>query len=152
MPVLEGTRRTPRNTRVTIAERQAVAGEKKSVKKLGALPEALIKHCPVRNVLARVSDKWSLLTLLSLGQHGTLRFSELRACIPDVSQRMLTVTLRHLEADGLLTRKVFAEVPPRVEYTLTEVGRGLGVQIQSLAAWANANAAAVGKARKKAVR
>lgn len=109
-----------------------------------------MKHCPVRNVLARISDKWSLLTLLSLGTHGTLRFSELRACIPDVSQRMLTVTLRHLEDDGLLTRKVYAEVPPRVEYALTDVGRGLGVQIQGLAAWANEHAAAVGKARKKA--
>ncbi len=83
MPVLEGTRRTPRHTRVTIAERQGVAAGKKAVKKFATLPEAALKHCPVRNVLARISDKWSLLTLLSLGTHGTLRFSELRSCIPD---------------------------------------------------------------------
>jgi len=149
MPVQERTRRSLGNTRVTNVDGQGFAAEKKSVKKPAAMPEALVKNCPVRNVLARISDKWSMLTLLAIGKHGTLRFSELRACIPDVSQRMLTVTLRNLEADGLLTRRVYAEVPPRVEYSLTALGHGLGAQIMSLAAWANEHAAAVGKARKK---
>ena len=79
-------------------------------------------NCPVRDVLSRLGDKWSMLVLITLSANGTMRFSDIHKTIADVSQRMLTVTLRTLESDGLIERKVYAEVPPRVEYCLTERG------------------------------
>ena len=79
--------------------------------------------CPIRDVLSRLGDKWSLLVLVSLQTNGVMRFGDLQRSIGDVSQRMLTVTLRTLEADGIVERKVYAEVPPRVEYRLTDRGR-----------------------------
>jgi len=81
--------------------------------------------CPIRNILSRLGDKWSLLVLVTLSANGTLRFSDLNRAIGDISQRMLAVTLRSLEADGLVRRKIFPEVPPRVEYSLTASGQGL---------------------------
>lgn len=89
----------------------------------------------IRDVLKRVADKWSLLTIVTL-QEGQLRFTELQRHIPGISQRMLTLTLRQLERDGLVTRTVFAEVPPRVEYRLTELGQTLIVPAQAFASWA----------------
>ena len=83
--------------------------------------------CPISDLLARIGDKWSLLVLAALSDanQGRLRFSELMRAVDGISQRMLTTTLRHLERDGILTRQVFPEVPPRVEYTLTARGEGL---------------------------
>lgn len=83
--------------------------------------ETVFNDCPIRNVLARICDKWSLLVIYSLHTHGEeqLRFNVIRKLIPDISQKMLTSTLRNLEADGYVNRKVYAEVPPRVEYSLT---------------------------------
>ena len=77
-------------------------------------------NCPVRDVLSRLGDKWSMLVLITLSANGTMRFSDIHKTIEDVSQRMLTVTLRTIESDGLVERKVYAEVPPRVEYCLTD--------------------------------
>ena len=93
--------------------------------------------CPISDLLARVGDKWSLLVLSALSEAdgGRLRFSELMRAVGGISQRMLTTTLRHLERDGILTRQVFPEVPPRVEYTLTERGQGLLVPVKALIAW-----------------
>ena len=82
-------------------------------------------NCPIRDVLSRLGDKWSMLVLITLHTNGTMRFSDIHKTIADVSQRMLTVTLRTLESDGLVKRKVYAEVPPRVEYCLTERGLSL---------------------------
>ncbi|MCD7924511.1 MAG: helix-turn-helix transcriptional regulator [Bacteroides sp.] len=93
-------------------------------------------NCPVRNVLCRLGDKWSMLVLITLNANGTMRFNDIHKTIADVSQRMLTVTLRTLEADGLVNRKVYAEVPPRVEYELTERGRSLIPHIEGLVNWA----------------
>ena len=93
-------------------------------------------NCPVRDVLSRLGDKWSMLVLITLSANGTMRFSDIHKTIADVSQRMLTVTLRTLESDGLIERKVYAEVPPRVEYCLTERGLGLIPHIQGLVDWA----------------
>ena len=90
-------------------------------------------NCPVRDVLSRLGDKWSMLVLITLSANGTMRFSDIHKTIADVSQRMLTVTLRTLESDGLIERKVYAEVPPRVEYCLTE--RGLSLIPQSKDWW-----------------
>lgn len=77
-------------------------------------------NCPIRDILCRLGDKWSMLVLITLNVNGTMRFSDIQKTISDISQRMLTVTLRTLEADGLVSRTVYAEVPPRVEYQLTE--------------------------------
>lgn len=122
---------------VTNAEDERV-GDEKNLKKILQLAKNQDKLCPVRDVIHRISDKWSLLSILALGSHGTLRFNELKKEIGDVSQRMLTVTLRNLEADGFVSRKIYAEVPPRVEYQLTATGKGLLEQALQLAQWANA--------------
>jgi len=105
--------------------------------------------CPVRDIIARVSDKWSMLAIYALGGFGTLRFNELKHKIGDVSQRMLTVTLRNLEKDGIITRRIYAEVPPRVEYELTPLGYSLMEQLAHFADWANSNSRQILAARKK---
>ncbi|MGC4781533.1 helix-turn-helix transcriptional regulator [Micromonospora zamorensis] len=89
----------------------------------------------IRGILNRIGDKWSLLVVATLDGER-MRFSELQQRIPGVSQRMLTRTLRHLERDGLVSRHVFAEVPPRVEYQLTDTGRTLIEPAVTLAEWA----------------
>jgi DNA-binding HxlR family transcriptional regulator len=104
--------------------------------------------CPVRDIIARISDKWSLLSIYALGGYGKMRFNELKHRIGDVSQRMLTVTLRNLEADGLVSRKVYPEVPPRVEYQLTSLGLSLLQQMKSIIDWANENGDEIVKSRK----
>lgn len=96
-------------------------------------------NCPVRDVLSRLGDKWSMLVLTTLSVNGTMRFSDIHKTIDDISQRMLTVTLRTLEADGLVHRKVYPEVPPRVEYCLTELGITLMPHIEALVNWAVGN-------------
>ncbi|MGH8025617.1 MAG: winged helix-turn-helix transcriptional regulator [Pseudoxanthomonas sp.] len=106
----------------------------------------LIENCPVRDVLDRLGDRWTVLVLLALAP-GTLRFSVLRREIPDVSPRMLSQTLRHLEQDGLVRREVFPTIPPRVDYTLTVLGQSLFERVEMLAQWAADNQAAVKAAR-----
>ena len=96
-------------------------------------------NCPIRDVLSRLGDKWSMLVLITLNANGTMRFSDIHKTIEDVSQRMLTVTLRTLESDGLAERKVYAEVPPRVEYCLTDTGGTLIPHIEGLVGWALEN-------------
>lgn len=102
----------------------------------------------IREILSRIGDKWSLLVIGTL-QDGTLRFSELQRHIPGISQRMLTLTLRQLERDGLVERTVFAEVPPRVEYALTPTGATLIGPSQVLAAWAIDNFPTIEAARER---
>ena len=87
------------------------------------------------DVLNRIGDKWSVMVVGMLGRQGTLRFNELKRLINGVSQRMLTLTLRNLERDGLVTRTIYPEVPPRVEYGLTELGKTLQVPISGLWDW-----------------
>lgn len=96
-------------------------------------------NCPIRDVLSRLGDKWSMLVLITLNANGTMRFSDIHKTIEDVSQRMLTVTLRTLESDGLVERKVYAEVLPRVEYCLTDTGGTLIPHIEGLVGWALEN-------------
>lgn len=96
----------------------------------------IIEICPVRNVIARFGNKWALLVILILSENKVLRFSELKKMIPDVSSRMLSSTLRTLEADGLVSRKVYPEVPPKVEYSLTKTGLSLVPFIVQLTEWA----------------
>jgi DNA-binding HxlR family transcriptional regulator len=93
--------------------------------------------CPVRNVLGRIADKWSLLIFCNLQVHGKLRYMEIKNAIPDISQKMLTTTLKQLENDHFLKRKAYAEIPPRVEYSLTELGISLMPIIENMIEWAN---------------
>jgi DNA-binding HxlR family transcriptional regulator len=102
--------------------------------------------CEVRQILDRVADKWSLLAIALLEQQ-TLRFGELQKRIDGISQRMLTVTLRQLERDGLVTRTVYPVVPPRVEYSLTALGCTLLSTIQSLVTWTEDHQAEIAAAR-----
>lgn len=95
--------------------------------------------CPVRNVLARISGKWAILILSILAENGATRFGTLRKAIPDISPKMLAETLKNLETDGLIARKVYAEVPPKVEYSLTGLGRSLMPHLTGLIAWAVEN-------------
>src|SRR5690606_18746834 len=87
------------------------------------------------DVLNRIGDKWSVMVVGMLGRHGTLRFNELKRLINGVSQRMLTLTLRNLERDGLVSRTIYPELPPRVEYNLTEMGKTLQEPIDELWNW-----------------
>ena len=105
--------------------------------------------CPIRDILDRFGDKWSILILHTLNENGVMRFGELSRCIPDLSQKMQTVTLRTLEADGLITRKIYPEVPPRVEYMLTATGKSLLPHIQGLVDWALQHKEVVMSARNK---
>lgn len=100
----------------------------------------------VSEVLARVGDKWTVLVVSTLGD-GPKRFNELRRALGSISQRMLTLTLRGLERDGLVTRTVFATVPPRVDYELTQLGRSLLEPVSELGLWARSNRAAIQDAR-----
>jgi DNA-binding HxlR family transcriptional regulator len=97
--------------------------------------DLLYPLCPIRNVLARFSDKWSLLILTTLHDRQKLRYSEIHKSIPDISQKMLSSTLKHLEEDGLVRRQAFAEIPPRVEYSLTEMGKSLIPIFNQLIDW-----------------
>ena len=114
-------------------------------------PAALTAHheCEFREMLDRVGDKWSLLVIAMLEQRPTrrARFSELKRSIPGISQRMLTATLRSLERDGLLTRDVYAEAPPRVEYELTPLGRRFMQPVRALVEWLQVNWAVIRASR-----
>ncbi|WP_343717741.1 helix-turn-helix domain-containing protein [Inquilinus sp.] len=101
----------------------------------------------VSDVLARVGDKWTVM-VVGLLSDGPMRFNELRRTIGGISQRMLTLTLRGLERDGLVTRTVFPTIPPRVDYTLTDLGQTLIEPLKALFAWATTNNAAIERSRK----
>jgi DNA-binding HxlR family transcriptional regulator len=122
----DGTSKSPRHTRDTEADADPA--------------------CELRNILDRIADKWSLLVIYVLAD-GTRRFSELRREIDGISQRMLTLTLRQLEREGLVTRTVFPVVPPRVDYELTPLGSTLLDTIQSLVAWAGEHGHEIAAAR-----
>ena len=101
--------------------------------------DALFIDCPIRNVLARVGDKWSLLVLYNLQHMEPVRFKELQRQIPDISQKSLTQTLRTLEEDGFVSREVFPEVPPRVEYSLTARAHSFLPLVENMINWAKEN-------------
>lgn len=105
--------------------------------------DTIFKDCPIRHVLAHVCGKWSLLVIYVLHQRDNLRFNALNKAIPDISQKVLTSTLRSLEADGFVTRQVYAEVPPRVEYALTDRARSFIPLMESLVEWAKSNMAGI---------
>lgn len=102
----------------------------------------------VASVLARVGDKWTVFVIMMLGE-GPKRFNELKRMIGGISQRMLTLTLRGLERDGLITRTVFPTIPPRVDYELTDLGRGLSKPVQALGQWVFEHRLEIERARMK---
>lgn len=104
--------------------------------------------CPVRSVLDGIGGKWSILILDTLGAKGKLRFSEISKALGDISQKMLTSTLRLLESDGIISRKMYAEIPPRVEYELTELGYDLLPNIRNLIDWGHKNIETIQRNRK----
>jgi DNA-binding HxlR family transcriptional regulator len=109
-------------------------------------PNVFNRNCPTRQVLDRIADKWSVLIIRRLSD-GTLRFAQLRRSIDGISQKVLTATLRGLERDGILTRRIYPSVPPRVEYTLTGLGRSLGGLVDGICRWAESNIEQVQHAR-----
>lgn len=112
--------------------------------------DPLFPKCPIRNVLSRIGDRWSLLVLLTLqGKEHPMRFRDLCKAIPDVSQKMLTSTLRELEADDLIKRTAYPEVPSRVEYEFTERGLSLIPLLNQLVDWSLENMEAIVKHRKE---
>ncbi len=102
-----------------------------------------IESCPVRNILSRFSGKWAMLILCVLSENEATRFNSISKAIPDISPKMLTETLKSLEADGLIRRKLYAEIPPKVEYSLTELGKSLIPIIDHLVLWALENFATI---------
>ncbi|WP_108397455.1 winged helix-turn-helix transcriptional regulator [Devosia submarina] len=105
-----------------------------------------LSNCPVRDVLDKISDKWSMLLVMTLAS-GPRRFNQLRREVPDISQKMLTQTLRDLQRDGMVEREVFDTKPPSVEYRLTDLGRSIIIPFGHLVTWANQNHGHINKAR-----
>jgi DNA-binding HxlR family transcriptional regulator len=103
--------------------------------------------CGIREVLDRIGDKWSVLLVVELAK-GIRRFRALQRAVPGISQRMLTLTLRRLERDGLVTRTVYPTVPPQVEYELTSIGHSLHEQVRALAEWSAEHRAAIAGSRR----
>ncbi len=118
------------------------------------IKDKVFPDCPIRNILARICDKWSMLIIYTLNAHADepLRFNALRKLIPDISQKMLTSTLRTLEEDGFVRRVVYAEVPPRVEYSLTDRSFTLIPIIEELIGWAANNMAPIMKDRERSAK
>jgi len=116
------------------------------------IQDATFPNCPIRNILSRVGDKWTMLVLYTLERNGTMRFNDLYRGIPDISQKMLTATLKTLAEDGLIFRTLFPGVPPKVEYSLTERGKSLLPHLDSLIGWAIENFDAILADRKSSAR
>jgi DNA-binding HxlR family transcriptional regulator len=114
---------------------------------LAAKPAAIVEPCPIRDVLDRIGDQWSLLVLQALATR-VMRFGEINHAIGDISKQMLSRTLKRLEQDGFVRRTVFPEIPPRVEYELTELGCSFLAPLEALIAWADANHQSICNARR----
>ncbi|MFI6031543.1 winged helix-turn-helix transcriptional regulator [Amycolatopsis magusensis] len=110
------------------------------------LPDPYDRDCPTRQLLDRIGDQWTVLIVGTLGG-GPLRFTEIGRRVQGISQKMLTQTLRALVRDGILERRMYAEIPPRVEYELTDLGRDLAEPLSMLAEWAKAHMGRVQEAR-----
>jgi DNA-binding HxlR family transcriptional regulator len=128
--------------------RKPAATTENSCRAAGSGRETPELEALVREIIERVTDKWTMLALEALGEHGCLRFTRLADLMPGVSQKMLTKTLRQMEADGLLTRTVFPVIPPRVEYELTELGQSLGAAFCGVWLWAERYQETIMRSRK----
>ena len=106
--------------------------------------------CPVRDVFLTLSDKWSIQVMMKLGVEKVLRFNELKTAVVPISQKMLTVTLKHLEATGLVKRKMYPQIPPKVEYSITPMGEEFLQHLVVMLDWACKNVSVIAKQRRKA--
>ena len=135
----------PLENRRKIGELAARPASSKSVS--AAKRAAIVEPCPIRDVLDRIGDQWSLLVLQALAAR-LMRFGEINRAIGDISKQMLSRTLKRLEQDGFVKRTLFAEIPPRVEYELTALGRSILAPLEALVAWADANHQSICNARR----
>ena len=133
---------------ITIVENQPV-GRRKKIEKILEDKGTKSGLCPIHDFLNHFANKWSMMVVLHLGYAGNPRFNELKSAVTGISQRMLTVTLRSLEEDGLVTRKLYPEIPPRVEYELTSLGKSLLDVMMSLGDWTLKHEAEISQARAK---
>lgn len=108
-----------------------------------------IESCPIRNIVAGFSGKWSILILCVLAENPSTRFNEIGKAIPDISSKVLSETLKNLESDGLISRTLYAEVPPRTEYSLTALGQSLIPHLESLIGWAAENFHSISENRQR---
>ena len=136
----------------TIKVPSASQSEKKIKDFFETASSGSIKLCPVRDILHTLSDKWSIMVMLSLGHHKMLRFNELKNNIEGISQKMLTVTVRTLELHGLIVRKVYAQIPPKVEYTITQLGQEFLQHLVVMLDWACINMETISRVKKKKMR
>ncbi|TDX01251.1 winged helix-turn-helix transcriptional regulator [Dinghuibacter silviterrae] len=134
---------------VTIIDNQQLTVEKRAKNILGPAEQHPPEMCPIRDILGHFGDKWSIFTILSLGQKDRVRFNELKSMVHGISQRMLTVTLRSLEENGVVERHWYPEIPPRVEYCLTPLGRSLLTKMVELWEWASTHMDDVHDARRR---
>ena len=134
----------------TIKAPAALQPMKKVEKFLATMPQSgQFNICPVKDVLHTLTDKWSILIMMSLGRDKTLRFNELKSQIAGISQKMLTVALKNLEASGMVNRKVYPQIPPKVEYSITPVGDEFLQHLVVMLRWACENANTIGRLRKR---
>jgi DNA-binding HxlR family transcriptional regulator len=133
---------------MTVAAARTSAARTSAAKASAPKPSApVVQLCPIRDVLDRIGDQWSLLVLQELAGR-VMRFGELNRAIDDISKQMLSRTLKRLEQDGFVTRTLYPEIPPRVEYGLTELGRSFLAPLKGLIAWADANHQSICDARR----
>ena len=134
----------------TIKVPTALQSQKKISEVLSGMSAKCKMPCPVKDVLHHTSDKWSTLVMMVLGQEKTLRFNELKTAISGISQKMLTVTLKNLERYGFIERKMFPQIPPKVEYTITPMGEEYLQHFVVMLTWACNNLGHISAAQKKA--
>ena len=133
----------------TITENQKVKAAKKLEKMFGHIDRHQMEYCPIRDVMALASDKWSILIILYLGYFPILRFNQLQKKVYGISNKVLSERLKSLESDGYLSRKVYAEVPMRVEYQLTNFGHSYLLKLIDLTEWITTYSETVIKKRKE---
>lgn len=135
----------------TISDSKQITNSKSERSRImsNQITDSVFQDCPIRNVLAHICGKWSLLVIYVMRQNDSIRFNALNRAIPDISQKVLTSTLRSLETDGFVTRKIYAEVPPRVEYSLTDRARSFLPLVENMLVWAQDNMAGILKDRNK---
>jgi len=136
----------------TIKVPSALQTQKKIQEFFETFSSKRIQICPVKNILHSLGDKWSIMVMLHLGKHQVLRFNELKNNVSGISQKMLTVTLRTLESHGLIARTIYPQIPPKVEYAITEMGQEFLQHLVVMLNWACVNMDAISRMKKRKMR
>jgi DNA-binding HxlR family transcriptional regulator len=148
----EGTNKKHSHQMETITAFTEEQTQKKISEILLTMPTSNYPICPIKDILHTVGDKWSVLVMVLLGGNKTMRFNEIKNGIGVISQKMLTVTLRELESFGLVDRKVYAQIPPKVEYTITPMGEEFVRHLAVMIHWACSSADEISKHRNKVLK